>query len=151
MTAVAVQGEAREVVLAEAQAVHAMAVDAGMREQLADLVAAADGGEIGEGELALAESVLELGLQSGRIRAVYGPGGEQAALRTLRRLPRGRDRAESTDEVSAALKTLEGTKLESLSLAAVAPGAFTLTIDAGGVSASVRLDASGARLTSLGT
>jgi hypothetical protein len=151
VTAVAVRGEAREVVLAEAQAVHAMAVDAGMREQLAGLVAAADGGEIGEGELALAESVLELGLQSGRIRAVYGPGGEQAALRTLRRLPRGRDRAESTSEVSAALGTLVGTRLENVSLAAVAPGAFTLTIDAGGVSASVRLDASGARLTSLGT
>lgn len=151
MTAVAVQGEAREVVLAEAQAVHAMAVDEGMREQLADLVAAADGGEIGESELALAESVLELGLQSGRIRAVYGPGGEQAALRTLRRLPRGRDRTESTSEVSAALGTLVGSKLEKVAIAAVAPGAFTLTIDAGGVSASVRLDAAGARLTSLGT
>ncbi len=151
MSAVAVEGEAREVVLAEAQAVHAMAVDQGMREQLADLVAAVDAGEIGETDLALAESVLELGLQSGRIRAVYGPGGEQAALRTLRRLPRGRDRAESTTEVSAALKTLAGNRLESISIAAVAPGAFTLTLDAGGVSASVRLDASGARLTSLGT
>ncbi|HVV57589.1 MAG TPA: hypothetical protein VHC45_04445 [Gaiellaceae bacterium] len=151
MSALAVQGEAREVVLAEAQAVHAMAVDEGMRQQLAELVAAADGGEIGESELALAESVLELGLQSGRIRAVYGPGGEQAALRTLRRLPRGRDRVESTNEVSAALRTLAGTTLENVTLAAVAPGAFTLTIDAGGVSASVRLDASGARLTSLGT
>ena len=85
MTAVAVEGEAREVVLAEAQAVHAMAVDEGMRAQLADLVAAVDGGAIGESDLALAESVLELGLQSGRIRAVYGPGGEQAALRTLMR------------------------------------------------------------------
>lgn len=151
MSSVAVQGEAREVVLAEAQAVHAMAVDAGMREQLADLVAAVDDGEIGETELALAESVLELGLQSGRIRAVYGPGGEQAALRTLRRLPRGRDRAESTSEVSAALGTLVGTKLDSISIAAVAPGAFILTLGAGGVSASVRLDAGGARLTSLGT
>jgi hypothetical protein len=151
MSSVAVQGEAREVVLAEAQAVHAMAVDEGMREQLADLVAAVHGGEIGETELALAESVLELGLQSGRIRAVYGPGGEQAALRTLRRLPRGRDRADSTSEVSAALETLVGAKLERIGIAAVAPGAFTLTLDAGGVSASVRLDASGARLTSLGT
>ena len=32
---------------------------------------------------ALLESVLELGLQTGRIRALYGPGGEQAALATL--------------------------------------------------------------------
>jgi hypothetical protein len=151
VTAVAVQGEAREVVLAEAQAVHAMAVDERMRARLAELVAAAGEGEIDEDAAGLAESVLELGLQSGRIRAVYGPGGEQAALRTLRRLPRGRDRAESTREVTEALRTLAGSPLESIGLAAVAPGAFTLTVEAGGVTASVRLDAGGARLVSLGT
>lgn len=150
-TAVAVQGEAREVVLAEAQAVHAMAVDERMRDRLAELVAAATDGEIGDSEADIAESVLELGLQSGRIRAIYGPGGEQAALRTLRRLPRGLERAESTRDVSAALAALTGSTLAAVSIAAVAPGAFTLQIEAGGVSASVRLDAGGARLTSLGT
>jgi hypothetical protein len=150
-SAVTIGGEAREVVLAEAQAVHAMAVDEGMREQLADLVAAVDDGEIDDDAAALAESVLELGLQSGRIRAIYGPGGEQAALRTLRRLPRGKLRDESAREVSAALRALEGSPLDAVKITAVAPGSFMLTIDAGGVSASVRLDAGGARVTSLGT
>ena len=41
------------------------------------------------------ERVLELGLQAGRIRAVYGPGGEQAALRLFRRLPAGAELAET--------------------------------------------------------
>ena len=72
----------------------------------------------------LLEQVLELGLQAGRIRAYYGPGGEQAALKTLRRLPRGRARAESAREVSEALATLEGNVLERVSLTAVAPGAY---------------------------
>jgi hypothetical protein len=149
MTAVA--GEAQEVVLAEAQAVHAMAVDPSLRDQFADLVADAGDGELGDATGALAESLLELGLQSGRIRAVYGPGGEQAALRTLRKLPRGRDRDRSAREVSAALAALSGRTLDTVSLAAVAPGAFSLTLEADGMSLSVRLDASGARLQSVET
>ena len=43
----------------------------------------------------------------GRIRAVYGPGGEQAALRLFRRLPAGAGLAETARSVSAALATLE--------------------------------------------
>lgn len=151
MSTVAIAGEAREVFLAEAQAVHAMAVDESIREQLAELVAAVDEGAIGDDSAELAESVLELGLHSGRIRAIYGPGGEQAALRTLRRLPRGKVRDDSARAVSAALQALEGSPLEAVEIAAVAPGAFTLTIEAGGVSTSVRLDVGGARVTSLGT
>jgi hypothetical protein len=92
-----------------------------MREQLAGLVAAADGGEIGEGELALAESVLELGLQSGRIRSVYGPEGEQAALKTYRRLPGGRALADSASDVSEALSALAGKTLDDVKAAIAAP------------------------------
>lgn len=144
-------GEAREVALAEVQTVHALARDETMRERLTALVAALDEGEVADGgDAELLESVLELGLQTGRVRAYYGPGGEQAALTTLRRLPRGRTRSESAREVTEALRTLRGSRLGSVSIAAVAPGAFTLTIDADGVDVSVRLDASGARLTSVG-
>ena len=63
---------------------------------------------------------------------MYGPGGEQAALRTLRKLPRGRDRREP--------HAVEG-----------AAGAFSLTLESDGVSLSVRLDAGGARLQSVAT
>jgi hypothetical protein len=133
------------------QTVHSLARDETMRERLTGLVAAVDGGEVADGDEAeLLESVLELGLQTGRIRAYYGPGGEQAALTTLRRLPRGRTRSESAREVTDALRTLQGSRLGSVSIAAVAPGAFTLTIDADGVDVSVRLDSNGARLTSVG-
>ena len=151
MTELALRGEAREVVLAEVQAVRAHASDDEMRARLAELVAAVDGGAVtGESE-ELLESVLELGLQTGRIRAYYGPGGEQAALGTLRKLPRGRERGQSAAEVSRALDVLAGSTLDSVRINAVAPGAFTLTLEAGGVEATVRLDSTGVRLASLGS
>jgi hypothetical protein len=148
---VALKGEAREVALAEAQTVLSLARDETMRSRLAELVAAVDAGDIDGDSAELLESVLELGLQTGRIRAYYGPGGEQAALATLRRLPRGRVRADSARDVSTALETLAGSTIDNVTIAAVAPGAFTLSIQAGGVQASVRLDANGARLASLAT
>ena len=151
MTELDLHGEAREVVLAEVQAVRAHASDDEMKQRLAELVAAVDDGEIDDEPAELLESVLELGLQTGRIRAYYGPGGEQAALTTLRRLPRGKLRGASAADVTRALATLSGATLDAVRINAVAPGAFTLSIEAGGVEANVRLDATGVRLTSLGT
>jgi hypothetical protein len=145
------KGEAREVALAEAQTVLSMAQNDEMRARLGELVSDVDDGEVGEGSTELLESVLELGLQTGRVRAYYGPGGEQAAVATLRRLPKGRERSESAREVTAALQALNGQQIDAVKIAAVSPGAFTITIEAGGVEASVRLDTNGARLTSLAT
>jgi hypothetical protein len=148
---VSLNGEARDVALAEAQTVQSMARDETMRSRLAELVSSVQDGEVDGDSLELLESVLELGLQTGRIRAYYGPGGEQAALSTLRKLPRGRVRADSTRDVSQALQALAGSQIDSLKITAVAPGSFTLSIEAGGFEASVRLDGNGARLTSLST
>jgi hypothetical protein len=145
------KGEGREVALAEAQAVLAMARDDAMRARLAELVAAIGDGSVDGGTEELLEQVLELGLQAGRVRAHYGPGGEQAALATLRRLPRGRERTSSAREVTDALGALGGNTLEHVAITAVAPGSYSLSIQAGGVEASVRLDATGARIVSLAT
>lgn len=142
---IALSGEAREVALAEVQAVHAAAGEG----KYADLVGEVDAGEVDD--VATLESVLELGLQSSRIRALYGPGGEQAAIATLRKLPRGRERNESAADVSTALQALVGRRLDGVSLSAVGPGAFALSIEAGGVETSIRLDRSGARIASVGT
>ena len=124
----ALKGEAREVALAEAQTVLSMAQNDEMRGRLAELVSDVDEGEVGEGSTELLESVLELGLQTGRVRAYYGPGGEQAAVATLRRLPKGRERSESAREVTAALQALNGQQIDAVKIAAVSPGAFTITI-----------------------
>jgi hypothetical protein len=149
-SAVRLAGEAQEVALAEAQAVRAMASEDSYRDRLAALIAAASEGEIGEEDAATLDELLELGLQSGRIRALYGPGGETAALGLYRRLPRGAAVVESAAEVSEALRALEGRELGSIELRAVGPGAFTLSLSAGEIDLSLRLDRQGVRLSSVG-
>lgn len=146
MSSVRLKGEAAEVALGEAQAVLAMVQDEERRGRLADLVAAVADGEVADTEAEALEELLELGLQSGRLRAVYGPGGEQAALKVFRQLPRGRELGETAREVTEALASLEGKTLETVQIQAVGPGAFLLTLGVDGLQLSIRLDRQGARV-----
>jgi hypothetical protein len=143
--------EEREIALAEAQAVYALASEPSFRDDLAALLAAVGEGELGSAEAATLEPVLELALQTGRIRAVYGPGGQQAALRLYRRLPRGSELGASAAAVTDALSALVGRRLDSLRLEATGPGSFSLSLSLDGADVSIRLDRQGARLTSLAT
>jgi hypothetical protein len=143
---IALRGEAAEVALGEAQAVLAMVQDEERRGRLADLVAAVQEGELGEDEAQALEELIELGLTTGRIRGVYGPEGEQAALKTYRRLPRGRELSDSAREVTEALSALEGKVLERVSVQSAGPGAFVVSFGVEGLELSVRLDRAGARI-----
>ena len=145
-----ISGEAAEVARAEAQAVLAMVQDERRRGRLADLLAALDDGEVGADDAGPLEELLELGLQTGRLRAVYGPEGEQAALSLYRRLPQGKELTQSTSELNEALETLAGRTLERLSVHAVAPGEYGVTISAEGFELALRLGRSGARVASVG-
>jgi CHASE3 domain sensor protein len=145
-----VRGEAAEVALGEAQAVLALVVDAERRGRLDDLVAAVQEGELDDDEAQALEELIELGLTSGRIRSVYGPEGEQAALKTFRRLPAGRELADGARAVSEALEALEGKTLERVSVQAYGPATFLVTIAADGLELSVKLDRAGARIHSVG-
>jgi hypothetical protein len=148
--AVRVTGEAAEVARAEAQAVLAMVHDETRRGRLADVVAAVDGGEVeGADADALAE-LLELGLSTGRVRAVYGPEGEQAALALFRRLPLGRELTESARDLNAALGALEGRTIEKLSVNAVGPAEYAVTISTDDYEVVLRLGRAGARLATIG-
>ena len=147
--AVRVSGEAAEVARAEAQAVMAAISDGRRRGRLAGLVAAVDEGRIaGEDADALGE-LLELGLQTGRLRSIYGPEGEQAALTLFRRLPQGRELAQSASELNAALEALSGRTLERLSVHAVGPGEYGVSISAEGFELALRLGPSGARISTV--
>jgi len=150
VTAVALRGEEREVALAEVDAVRAAAQDEAYRGRLDALRAAIeDEGPAEPGEIAELERLVTIALQSGRIRALYGPGGEQALLRLYRRLPGGVELGQSAAAVAEALTGLQGRTLEGVSLTAVGPGAFSLAVTAGGVQLKVHLDRQGARLASV--
>jgi hypothetical protein len=146
----ALRGEAAEVALGEAQAVLALVQDGERRARLADLVAAVQDGELGEDEAQALEELIELGLTTGRIRSVYGPEGEQAALKTFRRLPAGRELADGAREVTSALEALEGRTLERVSVQSSGPGAFVVSVAVDGLELTVKLDRAGARIHSVG-
>ena len=148
--AIRVRGEAAEVSRAEAQAVISMLSDEHRRARLADVVAAVDEGHIEGDDAAALGELLELGLQTGRLRAVYGPEGEQAALTLYRRLPQGRELTQSTGELNDALETLSGRTLEKLSVHAVAPGEYGVTVSAEGFELVLRLGRNGARIATVG-
>ena len=142
--------DAAEVALGEAQAVLALVHDPERRGRLADLVAAVQDGELADEDAQSLEELLDLGLQSGRIRSVYGPEGEQAALKTYRRLPGGRALVDTASEVTEALAALEGKTLEDVKIQFTGPGSYLLTLGVEGLELSVRLDRAGARVHSVG-
>ena len=139
-------GEAREVALAEAQHVLAHVQDERRRARLVELIADVDEGFVSGDSAQALEELLELGLVSGRVRAVYGPEGEQAALKTFRKLPLGKELADGAREITGALQSLAGRELEKVSISSVGPGAYVVTLAADGLELSVRLDRQGARL-----
>ncbi len=138
-----------ELALAETRAVLAAATSEGYREQLGELEKAIESGLLEEGHALTFEPILELALQAGRIRAVYGPPGEQTALRLYRKLPRGAALQQSARDVSDALGSLQGRRLEGATLTAVGPGAYTLSLATDEGRLSIRLDRQGARITSV--
>ena len=150
MPSVAVKAEEREVALGEVAAVREAARDEGFRLRLAGLAESVAEGELSEEQAVELEGVLELGLQAGRIRAVYGPAGEQAALKLFRRLPAGADLVETARSVTEALATLRGRPLEAVRIEAVGPGMYRLVLLAGGAEVAVRLDRSGVAIGSVG-
>ena len=147
---VRISGEAAEVARAEAQAVLSMVQDETRRLRLADVVAAVDDGEVeGADADALAE-LLELGLSTGRVRAIYGPEGEQAALALFRRLPLGKELTQSARDLNEALGALEGRTIEKISVNAVGPGEYGVTISTEDWEIVLRLGRAGARLATIG-
>jgi len=150
--AVVVRGEERELALSEVEAVLAAAADGDYRERLDAIHAALeDGGPVEARDTPELERLVTIALQSGRARALYGPGGEQALLRLYRRLPAGIEAKESAEAVGEALAQLHGKPLERVGLAAVGPGSHSLTLEAGGIRLLVHLDRGGARLASVET
>ena len=145
-----VRGEAAEIARAEAQAVLALVADEGRRGRLADLVAAVDDGEVDGADADALAELLELGLQTGRLRAQYGPEGEQAALALYRRLPLGRELVRSASDLNDALAALAGRTLDRITVTAVGPGEYGVTISTDDYEIVLRLGRAGARLATIG-
>jgi hypothetical protein len=93
--------------------------------------------------------VLEIGLQSGRVRRVYGADGEMALGRIYQRTPRGAEATSAATAVTRALEALRGQVIDEVRVTALGPGAYSVLLDTQQCQITVRLDRSGVRVDSV--
>jgi hypothetical protein len=127
----------------------AAAPDAAARAPYLALREALDTLEIPPELAARLGAVAEVLLTSGRVRSLYGPGAELSLWSLFQKTPRGRDVANSLEATNAAFKRLAGQAIESISAAARAPGAYSLTIKTAEVQLVVRFEPAGIRLENI--
>jgi hypothetical protein len=139
----------RPFLVAEARALAEHLDEQGARERFEEIAAAAEAGEVPE---PLADSVgalASLGLETGRVRSVHGAPGVRAMIALWKRTPQGEAAASELDDLNTALSALRGLPVESVRVAASAPGSYSLSIGAGDYEIRLVVDRSGVRLGSL--
>ena len=88
--------------------------DAETRAPWEELAAAVDEGGGGGDLLGRLEQILEMTLQTGRVRRVHGAESEQALLRLFHQTPRGAASRRATEAVNRTLASLAGQTIETL-------------------------------------
>lgn len=119
----------RELLLEETQALIGQVHEPARRAKYEQLHSALETEQLAEPALAALESVLALGLRTGRVRKIHGPMAESTFLRLYQKTPTGSALIQSTAQVNRALTALEGQTLEKISFAPKGPGVFTLDLD----------------------
>ena len=94
------------------------------------------------------EALLELLLQTQRVRRQHGPEAEEALSDLFYRTPRGAGLRRAAREVNAALDALRGHRLDKLSVMA-GPGRHTLLLMTDRCQLTLKLDPAGARIEKL--
>ena len=94
-------------------------------------------------------AIVEVALTSGRVRRLFGPGAELSLNSLFKKLPRGREVAQSLAELNKALATLKGQTVEQMSAAQRSPGAYALTLKTSGGQLVIRFEQAGVRVESL--
>jgi hypothetical protein len=120
--------------------------DPGAQARYEELLAEVQEGEVSEPLVGHLTNVLEVGLQSGRLRRFYGADGEQALARLFHRTPAGAALSEEAKAVTRALSALQGQTVAELRISAVGPGSYSLTVDTDRCQLQVRLDRGGVRV-----
>jgi len=136
----------QELLIPEINAFAAALRDPAARARYEELGQAVAEGEVDDDLSGHLGNVLEIGLQSGRLRKFYGADGEQALARLFHRTPAGSALADAAGAVTQALKALHGQTIEDVKISAVGPGSYGLMIDTDRCQINVRLDRTGVRV-----
>jgi hypothetical protein len=113
------------------------------------LAAAVDGGVLPDEALAPIGDLLEVGLQTGRIRKLHRAPGEQALLRLFDKTPAGQTRAQQTVDLNRALGQLAGQQIETLRVITRVPGVHLLQVATDTCTLTVRFGPDGADVESV--
>jgi hypothetical protein len=108
-----------------------------------ELRAAVEQGDVPDELAGHLGNVLEVGLQSGRLRKFYGADGEQALAKLFHRTPSGARLADAARAVTEALAPLAGQTIHDIRVSAAGPGSYRLLIDTDRCEINIRLDRSG--------
>ena len=140
----------REVLAEEVGAFAGTFKDPDTRERYARLGTAVQQGTVPPHLVGFLETMLELVLQTQRVRRQHGPDAEQALLRLFHRTPRGAALAQAAREVNEALEALHGHTLESLTFTPT-PRGHSLVIDTEHCSLTLAIDRAGVRVERMET
>jgi hypothetical protein len=133
----------QELLLPEIAALSQALHDPAARARYDELSQAVRQGEVDDDLIGHLSNVLEIGLQSGRLRRFYGADGEQALARLFHRTPGGARLAEAAKAVTEALRALQGQVIQDISISALGPGTYGLMVDTDRCQITLRLDRAG--------
>ncbi len=148
-TALQLSAVEQELVSAEVRAVARLQIDPDAKQRYSEFVRVVEEGVVPGERLAQLATILEIGLQSGRVRRFYGPEGEQAISRLYQRTPQGAAAVKAASEVTKALRALQGQVIDDLQLSALGPGSYNLLIDTKECQLTLRFERGGVRIDAL--
>ena len=147
--ALAIDAVQREVLLEELATLVVSLRDPQTRTPWEELAAAVDAGGVEESQLGRLEQILEMTLQTGRVRRVHGAESEQALLRLFHQTPRGAAARRATEAVNRTLATLAGQTVETMLFTTQGPGVYRLGVETGSCKLTLEIDRHGITVESL--
>jgi hypothetical protein len=147
--ALAIDPSQREVLLEELAMLLASLRDAETRAPWEELALGVDEGAVAEELLGRLEQILEMTLQTGRVRRVHGAESEQALLRLFHQTPRGAASRRATEAVNRTLASLAGQTIETMLFTSQGPGVYRLGLETDRVKLTLEIDRHGVTVESL--
>ncbi|HEY4575279.1 MAG TPA: hypothetical protein VIJ26_14980 [Thermoanaerobaculia bacterium] len=148
-TLLSIDAVQREILLEELATLVVSLSDPQTRTPWEELAADVDAGGVEEGELGRLEQILEMTLQTGRVRRVHGAESEQALLRLFHQTPRGAASRRATEAVNRTLATLGGQTIETMLFTTQGPGVYRLGIETSHCKLTLEIDRHGITVESL--
>jgi hypothetical protein len=148
-TLLSIDAVQREILLEELATLVVSLSDPQTRTPWEELAADVDAGGVEEGQLGRLEQILEMTLQTGRVRRVHGAESEQALLRLFHQTPRGSASRRATEAVNRTLATLGGQTIETMLFTSQGPGVYRLGIETSHCKLTLEIDRHGITVESL--